>query len=212
MSETKIPALYRIETDRLLLRCFDTTDAPALMAAVHASREHLLPWMPWAHDEPLPVESKIAKIREFRSQFDRDESYAYGIFDKGDGRLLGVYHLLFRQGPGSMEFGYWNHIDEAGKGIITEVTKVMTTLTFNYFKLDRAEIRTDPNNVRSYSVAKRLGFTHEATMRRRMLDEKDGKFYDTMVWVLFTSEHADWPHKDVAFKAYDAIDRLVFES
>lgn len=37
---------YRIETARLVIRCYDRADAPLLKAAVDASVEHLRPWMP----------------------------------------------------------------------------------------------------------------------------------------------------------------------
>ena len=40
------PAPYRIETGRLVLRCYEPDDAPLLKEAVDASIEHLLPWMP----------------------------------------------------------------------------------------------------------------------------------------------------------------------
>src|ERR1700759_5294954 len=39
------PPPYRIETERLVLRCWNPADAEALKEAVDASIEHLLPWM-----------------------------------------------------------------------------------------------------------------------------------------------------------------------
>src|SRR5262249_24384090 len=39
---------YRIVTERLVLRCWEPSDAAALKEAVDASIDHLLPWMPWA--------------------------------------------------------------------------------------------------------------------------------------------------------------------
>ena len=43
---------YRIHTQRLVLRCWQPTDAPLLKAAIDASLEHLRPWLPWAQHEP----------------------------------------------------------------------------------------------------------------------------------------------------------------
>lgn len=40
---------YRIRTARLLLRCYEPTDAAALITETAANREHLAPWMQWAH-------------------------------------------------------------------------------------------------------------------------------------------------------------------
>ena len=41
---------YRIETERLVLRCYDPEDAPLLKDAVDRSLDHLRPWMPWTPD------------------------------------------------------------------------------------------------------------------------------------------------------------------
>jgi len=46
------PAPYRIETERLVIRCYEPRDAPLLKEAIDSSLEHLQPWMPWALDEP----------------------------------------------------------------------------------------------------------------------------------------------------------------
>ena len=43
---------YRIHTQRLVLRCWQPTDAPLLKAAIDANLEHLRPWLPWAQYEP----------------------------------------------------------------------------------------------------------------------------------------------------------------
>jgi RimJ/RimL family protein N-acetyltransferase len=72
---------HRIETERLVLRAWDPADAPLLKEALDASLDHLRPWMPWAHDEPKPVEEKLELLRGFRAAFDQGEDFVYGIFD-----------------------------------------------------------------------------------------------------------------------------------
>ena len=49
---------YRIETERLVIRCCDPQDAALMQQATAESKEHLLPFMPWAADEPQTVEQK----------------------------------------------------------------------------------------------------------------------------------------------------------
>ena len=56
---------YRITTDRLILRCYDPCDAPALKAAIDASLHHLAE-MPWSREEPQSLDDKIALLRRFR--------------------------------------------------------------------------------------------------------------------------------------------------
>ncbi len=64
MSETNIsnPA-YRIETERLVVRCYKPSDAQLLANSVTESLDHLKPWMPWAHDEPEPIEEKATRLK-----------------------------------------------------------------------------------------------------------------------------------------------------
>jgi hypothetical protein len=57
---------YRIETRRLLIRCYKPSDAPLLAESVTESLEHLRPWMPWVYNEPEPIEIKIQRLKLFR--------------------------------------------------------------------------------------------------------------------------------------------------
>ena len=58
MSGNGVPP-YRIETERLVLRCWDPRDAPLLKDAIDSSLDHLRPWMPWAREEPKPLEETL---------------------------------------------------------------------------------------------------------------------------------------------------------
>ncbi len=75
MGTSRGPA-YRVETERLVVRCFQPSDAALLKAAVDASLDALRPWMPWALQEPQTVEAKVAMLRRFRAAFDSDSDFA----------------------------------------------------------------------------------------------------------------------------------------
>jgi RimJ/RimL family protein N-acetyltransferase len=70
MSERFENPVYRIETERLVLRCYNPPDAQMIADSVSESLEHLKPWMPWAHNEPEPVELKVERLKRFRAEFD----------------------------------------------------------------------------------------------------------------------------------------------
>jgi RimJ/RimL family protein N-acetyltransferase len=56
MTTLSIPKpAYRIETKRLVLRCWEPKDAALIQEATAANKEHLLPFMPWAADEPQTI-------------------------------------------------------------------------------------------------------------------------------------------------------------
>ena len=140
---------YRIETPRLVLRCWEPDDAPLMKEAVDSSLEHLRPWMPWARFEPQSLDEKVQLAREFRGQFDLGEQYVYGIFEPDESRALGGSGLHPRGGDGSLEIGYWIRADSIGQGLATEVAAVLTRVGFEHFGLDRVDLSCDPENERS---------------------------------------------------------------
>ncbi|MGZ4290348.1 MAG: GNAT family N-acetyltransferase [Gaiellaceae bacterium] len=198
---------YRIETERLVLRCYEPEDAPLLKDAVDRSLEHLRPWMPWTPDEPEPLDDVVERLRDFRAQYDRDENWIMGVFTSDDSRLVGGTGLHPRQGEGGLEIGYWVAVDAVGQGYATEVVAVLTRVGFDCFGLDRIEIRVDPANERSEHVPEKLGFRKEATLLRRLPSKQDSGLRDVNVWTLFRDELGGSPVERFAYVAYDALGR-----
>ncbi len=204
---TSIPGpAYRIVTARLVIRCWQPADASLLKAAIDASIEHLLPWMPWAANEPTDIETKIALIRRFRGQFDLGQDFVYGIFDREETQVLGGTGLHTRLGADAREIGYWVRADRINRGIATETAGALTRVAFEIDRLDRVEIHCDADNVRSAAVPRKLGYTHEATLRRRRVA---GKVRDTMVWTLLADDYAGSSAASVPIEAFDAIGRRL---
>jgi RimJ/RimL family protein N-acetyltransferase len=196
---------YRIETERLVIRCYEPEDAPLLKAAVDSSIEHLLPWMPWARFEPQSVEDKVELCRMFRGQFDLDQNYIYGIFSVDETEQLGGSGFHKRANEGSLEIGYWVAAAAIGRGIATEVAAVQTRAGFELAGLDRIDIQVDPANERSLAIPRRLGFTEEGTLRRRLEAHDEGPRRDSVVFTMLREELAGSPCLQYAYTAYDAV-------
>jgi RimJ/RimL family protein N-acetyltransferase len=200
---------YRIVTERLVLRCWDPADAGALKAAIDASLDHLRPWMPWAIHEPEPVEDKVARLRHFRSLFDSDEDYVYGMFSADEREVVGGTGLHLRHGPAAREIGYWLRADLEGQGLMTETVAALTRVAFEVDRVRWVEIRCDPANARSAAVPRRLGFEHEATLARRT-ETGDGAPRDVMVFTMLEDGFRDSPLAGAPIEAYDAFgERLI---
>jgi len=199
---------YRIETDRLVIRCYEPEDAALLKEAVDSSLDHLRPWMPWAWFDPQPLDQKIELLRLFRGQFDTDVNYVYGIFAPDESRLLGGSGLHPRGNPGSLEIGYWMRADALGQGIATEVAAVVTRAGFEHAALDRIDIQVDPENERSLRIPRKLGFTQEGTLRRRLEPKEDGgERRDSVLFSMLVEELPGSPCAAFAYDAYDSIGR-----
>jgi RimJ/RimL family protein N-acetyltransferase len=210
----KIPGpAYRIETERLVIRCWQPADAPLLKQAVDANLEHLLPWMPWVKEEPTSLQIKIERLRQFRGNFDLGRDFVYGIFDLAERSVLGGTGLHTRAektAPGfaAREIGYWIHKDHTNQGLATEVSAALTKVAFEVDVVDRVEIHCDPINVRSAAVPRKLGYQHEATLARR-LRTSEGTPRETMVWTLFAGDYPDTPCALADVAAYDVIGRKI---
>lgn len=208
MSSEIPPPAYRIHTSRLIIRCYDPSDAHLLKTAIDENLDHLQPWMPWAIDEPTDLQTKIERLRQFRARFDLGKDFTYGIFSLDGAKLLGSTGLHTRVGHGAREIGYWIHKDYLNRGLATEAAAALTKVAFWIDKVDRVEIHCDPKNVRSAAVPRKLGYTHEATLHRRDRDS-EGKPRDTMIWTLFAQDFPSSPASDVQIEAYDVTGRRI---
>ena len=193
---------YRIETRRLVVRCYTPSDAPLLAESVTESLEHLRPWMPWVYNEPEPLEEKSLRMKRFRGLFDLGQDFVYGIFNPEETKLIGGTGLHTRLGEDQLEIGYWIHKDYINQGLVTESSGALVKVAFEVVHVHRLEIHCDPQNFASAAVPRKLGFTHEGTLRAksRFLDE----WRDTMVWGLLDTEYPDSPSSKAEIHVFDA--------
>jgi RimJ/RimL family protein N-acetyltransferase len=205
---------YRVETERLVIRCYDPAcDAPLVKDAVDSSIEHLLPWMPWARNEPQAVEEKVELLRRFRGAFDCDEDYVYGVFDRDESRQLGGTGLHTRGGPASLEIGYFIRADAVRRGFATELTAVLTRVAVELCGVERVDLQVEPENEASLGIPRKLGFTLEGTLRLR-LDalEPGGRRRDAMLFTMLAEELPASPCAAYAYEAFDVTGRRLADS
>ncbi|MDA8019215.1 MAG: GNAT family N-acetyltransferase [Thermoanaerobaculia bacterium] len=216
MSTTLVGPAYRIETDRLIARCWSTDDAPDLRRAIDDNDDHLRPWIPFMSDEPRSLRETAEWLREQRADFDRDVAYRYGLFTRDERTLIGSICLFRRVGPRGREVGYWIHRDHGGLGYASEASKMMVRLAFETADpidteaVDRIEIHCDPRNKASWAVARNLGFTHETTLRRRHVDT-EGSVGDTMIWTLFADDYSNSPSTSLSLRAFDVAGETLLD-
>jgi RimJ/RimL family protein N-acetyltransferase len=201
------PAPYRIETERLVIRCYEPRDAPLLKDAIDSSLDHLRPWMPWAESEPQTLEEKTDLLRSFRAQFDSGDNFVLGVFSADESRVIGGSGLHPRLEPGGLEIGYFVRADATRQGYITESTAALTRVGFEICRADRIEIRIEPGNDASFGVPRKLGFIEEATLRRRLPGRAGGPLRDVTIFTMFR-EDFDLSIAP-ALRAFDAAGRQL---
>jgi RimJ/RimL family protein N-acetyltransferase len=179
------PAPYRVETQRLVIRCYDPRDAPLVKEAIDSSLEHLREFMPWALDEPQTLEEKTTLLKGFRSAFDAGENFVYGIFSRDESEVLGGTGLHPRIEAGGLEIGYWIRASATRQGLATESSAALTRVGIEVCDADRIEIRVEPANMASAGIPRKLGFVEEATLRRRLPTRPGEPLRDVTIFTLF---------------------------
>lgn len=208
MNENIPGPAYRIQTHRLVIRCWNPADAPLAKAAVDQSIEHLRPWMPWAHQEPQDLQQKIDLLRQFRGKFDLGQDFVYGIFNREGTQVLGGTGLHTRVGEAAREIGYWIRQDHINQGLATEVSAALTKVAVEIDRVKRVEIHCDLRNVRSAAIPRKLGFTHEGTLYRQ-LTPIEGELVDIMIWTLRADDYPATPAASAEIEAFDALGRRI---
>ncbi len=195
---------YRVLTRRLLLRCFEPTDAEELREVAARNRDHLAPWMPWAKDDPQTVAEKVQLLRGFRARFDRDEDYVFGAFGRESGALVGATGLHRRVGPRAFETGYWVDREHVRRGLASEMAAAMTRVAFDLLRVERVELHVDVRNAPSLGVPRKLGFVADGVLRRRSpttLPEPG----DMAVFTMFADEYPGTACAEAPLEAFDVL-------
>ncbi|WP_280698908.1 GNAT family protein [Kitasatospora sp. GP82] len=148
-------------------------------------RDHLAPWLPWA-TSINDVEETRRWLKQFAEEQAKDRGRMYGIWL--DGVLVGgVLFQVFRARSGICEVGAWLAPEAEGRGLVTAAVRRMVDWAFQERGMARVEWRTEPTNLRSIAVAKRLGMTREGVLRD-VFRFQDGR-RDLEVWSLLASEY-----------------------
>jgi RimJ/RimL family protein N-acetyltransferase len=203
------PPPYLIRTERLTIRCWEPRDAPLLKDALDSSLDHLRPWMPWALEEPRPLDAKMELLRQFRGRFDLGQDFVYGLFDREETEVVGGSGLHTRLGDGALEIGYWLRASRLGAGLAREATAALTYVAFRVCQVDRVEIRIDPANEASLRIPRALGFVEEGTLRRRLPPGGDGVPRDMVLFAAFRDAFEESQLARTELEAFDAAGRRM---
>lgn len=190
------PPATRICTPRVLLRPWEPADVPELCAMIARNQDHLLPWMPWARTL-RSVDQQLAWVLEQRGRFDRSEDYTLGAF-LHDGTPIGSTGLHPRLSPAGLEIGYWIDREHQGQGYVTEWCAALCRVAIEVLGAPLVEIHHAPANLRSATVAQRLGFRQEATLVAR----------DMVIWS-WTPQLASERIASVELQAFDVLGRRL---
>lgn len=193
---------YRIETPRLVLRCWEPADAPARSALVERNLDRLMLRRRLRGDEgePKSPEERLTEVRQMRARFDLDEMWSYAVLTSGDGALVSVA-TLFRVPPTGADIGLfaWCGAEYDGQGYEAEAGAALARVAYELLDVPRLYAACPADDAASAALFRELGFTPDGTERH--LDGAGGR-RDQQLWSLLPGE---WPASRAAARAPDAL-------
>ena len=145
-----------IETERLILRRFELSDAPAMFAN-WASDDAVTKFLTWPTHTDVSVTERI--LREWIPQYKEDSCYRWAITLKENGPqpIGSIDAVRWREDGAAPEIGYcmgkrWWH-----QGIMSEALGAVIDFLFDQVGVERVVARHDVNNPHSGGVMRKCG-------------------------------------------------------
>ena len=178
---------FTIETERLLIRPPQESDAYELNQAIKRSLNELQRWMPWAKDPSLSTTKNyiVDGIEQWESKVQSD--FPMIVLYKEENKIISAsgYNSSSNVEVPFYEVGYWLDSSYTGRGFATELTSALTQCALSHLNAVRVQIKTQKKNIKSQNVAKRCGFEIEAILKKHCIDCLTGKPDDDFIFSLF---------------------------
>lgn len=174
--------------EKIVLEMIGLHHAEPIFNLVNSNRFHLREWLPWVVKmETLEHFKEVIAVSQ--QGFTENKDHAFVILVDGivAGRI-GVYDIDNQNNIGAI--GYWIGSEFQGKGIVNQSCEAMINYCFQDLGLNRIEIKCSTKNFRSQSVAERLKFHKEGTIREGELLHNE--YIDLFIYSLLKK---DWKNK-----------------
>lgn len=190
-TDSRSPAEFRIETDRLILRDWGEDDWPIFFR--HTNTPNVMRWLAGVMDETTKAEQRT-RVEECAALHGHS-FWAVARKDDGghlSGELLGFCGLKRANAPGSsvtgqFEIGWRLREDAWGRGYAREAAEASLRAGFERFGAEEIFALTVAGNEASWGLMERLGLR-----RREELDYADARydppFRDTIVYSISRQE------------------------
>ena len=170
-----------IETDRLLLRKFRTTDAEDILE--YASDPQTLEYLIWQGS--FSIEEARANIYDY--YWSRPGIWAVEL--KASGKVIGAIDLRLNNDDDKAGFGYVFNRSFWGKGYATETLKAVISMCFEHLQLNRVESNHYVGNEGSGRVMQKAGMSCEGVSKQSV--KVKGVFHDQVIYGIIRNDYFD---------------------
>ena len=169
----------KLESEHLLLRRLNDHDVNEVFEL--RSNPETMKFIP----RPLLAnrEEALAHIQKINAAIDSNEGINWAITRKGDDKLIGIAgHYRIQWEHFRSEIGYMFLPECHGKGIATEMLKLLIDYGFDEMNMHSIEAVIEPANIGSARVLEKNGFVKEAHLIEN--EYFDGRFVDSVIYSL----------------------------
>jgi ribosomal-protein-alanine N-acetyltransferase len=151
----------------VVLRTPQMTDYPEWAELREASRDFLTPWEPTWPTDDLTRSAFRRRVRRYSEDIRTDQGYAFLIFRKSDGILVGGLTLAnIRRGVAQAgSLGYWMGFPYVRQGYMTAAVNAVIPFALEKLRLHRLEAACIPTNAGSIRLLEKNGFVREGYAR-----------------------------------------------
>lgn len=178
-----------IEGSDIFLKEFINKDAAELLHLQVENKEFFEQFSMRQPNGFYTEQGQEERIRSFRRDKEKDESYNFGIYSSSESQLLGTINLfqILRGSLQSAFIGYFMDRKQNGKGYTSEAVKLLVHYGFKELKLHRIEAGVMPYNTASIRVLEKAGFYKEGIARKSV--NINGKWEDHQVLAIINPAH-----------------------
>jgi len=134
-------------------------DASDIFVTLDGEREYMREWLPFV-DNTNEVSDTIQAVQSLVASENKQFTIRYKE------RLVGLIGFKDTDFVNRRtEIGYWLSESVQGKGVMTQSVKALLAYAFSELNMNRVQIRTAVDNIKSSNIPKRLGFQFEGTER-----------------------------------------------
>lgn len=173
-----------LETDRLILRRLELTDAPIVQQ--YASAREVAE-MTLLIPHPYPDGSAEEFIQRTWENAKEGRDFTFAIARKDTQEFVGVVGLNANATHNRAEIGYWIGVPHWGCGYATETAQAVIAFGFDTLQLNRIFAGYFTKNPASRRVQEKAGMTFEGILRQDVL--KWGEYLDHGMCAILRTEY-----------------------
>lgn len=176
--------LLKLETERLILRKFESKDASDLFE--YCSDEETVKYVTFPRYHSM-VDS-IDRISDLTQKYKTHEIMCWAIELKETGKVIGSIDFVnYYDSIKCVEIGYILNNAFWNKGYITEAAACLTKYAFEQLKMVRVQAKCIAENLGSSRVMEKIGMKFEGCLRKSTY--RNERYYDVNYFAILDEEY-----------------------